>query len=374
MRSNEEEKLPNWILRFADGDEAKAEKFKERLKEYYYLEDPLTESQDHYLVKDAAKTLELSPVTLRQYIRENKIFARKIKRQWYIPIDAILRYTYAEENEHQPDSDVPMGVIQFKKEDEDKEFTFENYKIVSDKELRHILEQNLSEEDLYSYFDVDRGRYVMGELFAANAYSFSENKPHDYINEDLYEFPSKTKVQLQEIAKKDNWRKMPISLMKAKYKQIFNKTPDLDDVRLFRSTIEDIEWNENKFYLEDALLAKLTEEICTTNMITYAFNRMALGVIPESLLNRADYILDIFIEKGFLDPLAYTWKGPNRNTEYNEYIGYLFHDASYLRKTNHPAPDFDRQNEYDVDELLEEMIELANSPEFKVYEEEYENK
>ncbi|MFW6026565.1 MAG: helix-turn-helix domain-containing protein [Candidatus Woesearchaeota archaeon] len=353
MRNSKERKVPEWMKKFVGNDPAKADK----LKEHYYYKEPFAESQTHILSKEAPGYLELSPVTLRQYIREKKIFARKINRQWYIPIDAIFRYIYAEENEHQPDKDVPMGFIPFKEISNEK---VEEYKIVSDKELRDILDQNLSKDDFYSYFDIDKKKYVIEDLFAANGYSFTEDKPFDDINENIYSFSPKIQVQLEEITKKDDWRKMPVSLMKAKYKEIFNKTPDLNDVRLFRSTIDDIEWNQNKFFLEDAFLAALTVEYMQGNRIIYAYNRILLDVIPEELLSRARYAIEIFEFKGFLKNNI--WKGPKSKFEHDLI---LYYTADWNELEGTPIQD--------IHEVLEEMVDLVNSPEYKEYEKEYEN-
>ena len=345
---NDKEKYPQWMLKFVDGDDSKAEK----LKNYHYDKEPFAEGQEDYTVKDAAKMLEISPVTLRQYIREGKIFARKYD-EWHIPIDAILRFIYARENEHQPDENVPMGFIQVKEKDDKGDFT--KYEIISDKELRDILCLDLSEDDLYNYFNIDRSRYILEDLLAANAFSFSEDK-------DAYMFSPKIKKQLAEIAKKDNWRDMPISLMKAKYKKIFNKTPDIEDVRLFRSTIEDIEWNENKFFLEDALLAELTEHIIPTNRVIYAYNRRDNSIVPKKLLKRAEDILDIFWFKGFYNIVDHTWKGPNSRMEHDLSV---YYNASTFKELEDADID-------DIHEVLEEMVNLANSPKFKEYEKEYE--
>ena len=43
-------------------------------------------------VPEAAKLLGLAPATLRQQIRNGKLKARKVSRDWYLTVEEIERY------------------------------------------------------------------------------------------------------------------------------------------------------------------------------------------------------------------------------------------------------------------------------------------
>ncbi len=43
-------------------------------------------------VPEAAKILGLAPATLRQQIRNGKLKARKVSRDWYLTVEEIERY------------------------------------------------------------------------------------------------------------------------------------------------------------------------------------------------------------------------------------------------------------------------------------------
>ena len=79
----------------------------------------------------------MSPVTVRQYIREGKIFARKFGRRWYVPADAIARYIYNESHEDKAADYVPMGII-LAWADTPEISPLIAYKFVSDKELVNL--------------------------------------------------------------------------------------------------------------------------------------------------------------------------------------------------------------------------------------------
>ena len=62
------------------------------------------------------KALKLSPITVRRYIREGKIFARRVgrERKWRIPADAIARFIYNLETHRQKASEdcTVMGILE----------------------------------------------------------------------------------------------------------------------------------------------------------------------------------------------------------------------------------------------------------------------
>ncbi|MFW6017009.1 MAG: helix-turn-helix domain-containing protein [bacterium] len=371
MRKKDNEEYPLWMVDFVKGDKTKADRL---IDEFYYFDEPFVESQYHYDVKETATKLKLSPVTVRQYIRENKIFARKIDERWQIPVDAIVRYIYMLNNKHKPDKNVPMGFIRIKErnlegntnfkkyvmaplfDDSNRKVgsyrtlneafmgndNFEEYILISDKELGTIINNKLLPDDFYDFFNIDKDKYLLSDLYATNTFSFSKNKPREEIHDEFYNFSKNIKKQLDQLSE-EKWHAMPLPILKGKYKQLFGKEPDINDIKLFKTALAKIQL-DNSFPLSEALLSKMVESYYPRNSIIYAFNRMALSVIPEKLLQYAEDIIAICESKNLFDAKEGVWKGPISNSKYNMHGSW---------------------EEFEVDELLGELDEFINTSSFK---------
>lgn len=215
------------------------------LEDWEEIGGPQTESQEHYLVEDVAKSLRLSPITVREYTREGKIFARKLGRKWLIPVDAVARYIYNASHEQKADDHIPMGVV-FVWSDRDGSI-LADYRFVSDKELVNFS----SQADLKRFMGVKEGTGFWCELFPVLA---CENLLEDVgllsptlneikqkrgklrLSDKIFELPPKMRFSFQQLASKD-WFKMPIPLIEQEYKTIFGKDPDINDLRLLRMAL-----------------------------------------------------------------------------------------------------------------------------------------
>jgi len=54
---------------------------------------------------EAAKSLGLAPATLRQQIRNGKLQARKVSRDWYLSAEEVERYRSESQGKFQPKAD-----------------------------------------------------------------------------------------------------------------------------------------------------------------------------------------------------------------------------------------------------------------------------
>lgn len=135
--------------------------------------------------------------------------------------------------------------------------------------------------------------------------------------------------------------------------ELYEQAVKLSDEKSLSAVIEKavqkIVW-EKGVYLKDALFAKTLDLLSWPKdfptMIIYRFIQISFGSLPDELLDKADYILEIFEYKKLLNSCDGIWK----SNEENEMK--IF--------------------EYDGDlEWLEEMYELTTSPKFEEYEKEY---
>jgi len=207
---------------------------------------PNVEYQDHYLVEDVAKGLRLSPVTIRQYIREGKIFARKFGRRWYIPADAVARYIYNELHEEKAADYVPMGIILIWA-DTLEDSPIIGYKFVSDKELVSltdvsamfqevdIVENSTMLLELWPVWALDHCLEEIG-LISPNLRELERTDSKMFYSH-AFEIPSMTKANLLKLTFDVDWFKAPVALIKQAYKDMFGKEPDTDDLRLLRRVL-----------------------------------------------------------------------------------------------------------------------------------------
>jgi len=142
--------------------------------------------------------------------------------------------------------------------------------------------------------------------------------------------------------------------VKPENEDLYEKAVNLSDEKSLSALVENaikkvIEEKGNQFW--EALFVKIMEfeTDCTDHNKIYFLNRIALDELPDNLLRKAEKTLEIFRFKGFLEDNI--WKGPNSEREYNIL-----------------------SEEIDIAEWLDEMYELAISPEFKKNKEEYERR
>lgn len=216
---------------------------------------PKSQNQDHYLVKDAAKALRLDPITIRGYIREGKIFARKLGKKWLIPADAIARYIYNNDpaNQERADDDIPMGVViaSVDSEDGNIEDQIVDYRIVSDKELQ-LFE---TEADLANFMGNEYGMPPGHEVEAIVGHTnilarlgiipptlddLTKDQLGKTLLDSTFDFPPRVAKDLRELSKKE-WSRMPLIMIREEFRRIFTRNPDIDDLRFFRVVLSDFQ-------------------------------------------------------------------------------------------------------------------------------------
>lgn len=208
--------------------------------------EPTVEYQDHYLVEDVAKGLRLSPITVRQYIREGRIFARRFGRRWYVPADAIARYIYNESHKEKAADYVPMGII-LAWADTPEISPLIGYKFVSDKELVNLV----SVSSLFRELGIPENSTMCLELWPVSALDHClediglitpnlrelERKGSEMFYSNVFEMPPMMRTRLLQLALEEDWFRAPVALIEHTYKDIFGKQPDTNDLRLLRRAL-----------------------------------------------------------------------------------------------------------------------------------------
>lgn len=208
------------------------------LEDWGEISSPTTHSQDHYSIEDAAIALRLSQITLRQYVREGKVFGRRIGRKWLVPSDSIARYIYNAEHTQPAEEAVPIGVVVVWADEEGSALA--DYQFASATELSAFSDV----ADLSRFMNITPGRGLWCELWPVLAYQeiyrdtglIPAAKPSSKsatLAWNEFSVPPHLRVKLAEMAGSD-WHMAPLELIEAEYKAIFGKMPDLNDLRLLR--------------------------------------------------------------------------------------------------------------------------------------------
>ena len=233
-------------MEYAEWFKSLTQEQQDALEGWEQLVGPNVEYQDHYLVEDVARGLRLSPVTIRQYIREGKIFARKLGRRWYVPADAVARYIYNELHEDKAAGYVPMGIILIWA-DTPEISPLIGYKFVSDKELINLTdvsalfqEVDIAENptmclELWPVWALDHCLEDIG-LISPNLREL-ERTDSGMFYSNAFEIPPMIKTDLLKLAFDVDWFRAPVALIRQAYKDMFGKEPDTNDLRLLRRVL-----------------------------------------------------------------------------------------------------------------------------------------
>lgn len=228
---SQKQKLKEWFLSL----DPKVQKWLDPWKE---LTLPTTEYQYHYSTKDLEPVLGLSPVTIRQYIREEKIFGRKLNNQWQIPTDSVVRYLYNNSHEHTAKKFVPMGIVFFKSTE-----TLERigYEFCSDYEMEKFSSTTKIKE-IFGY--TEGGIYP--EVFPVHGFgnileeinliipNFEELKDRKAKLQDKeFDIPNNIINSLKELAF-SSWEELPLSIIENKFREMFKKEPNTIDLKLLK--------------------------------------------------------------------------------------------------------------------------------------------
>ena len=220
----------------------------EELEAWGEINGPQTEYQDHYVVKDVAKALCLSPVTVRQYIREGKLFARKLGRNWYVPADAIARFIYNETHEEKAADYVPMGIVLIWAGFPESSPLI-GYRILSDKDLVRYASTSASSlkqeygiaDDMDVYFElwsVVELDHVLEDIGLITPNLQELRKQGSVMFYDgAFEMPPMMRTRLLHLAFDEDWFRAPVALISEIYRDTFRKEPDANDLRLLRRTL-----------------------------------------------------------------------------------------------------------------------------------------
>lgn len=212
------------------------------------IDGPQTKYQDHYVVKDVAKALCLSPVTVRQYIREGKLFARKLGRGRYIPADAIARFIYNETHEQKAADYIPMGIVLIQAGVPETDPLI-GYRILSDKELvaypsasASSLREELGIPDdtdvffkLRAVLELDHVLEDIG-LVTPNLRELQRQGSGVFYS-STFEMPPMMRTRFLNLAFNEDRSRAPVALVGQTYKDIFGKEPDANDLRLLRRAL-----------------------------------------------------------------------------------------------------------------------------------------
>jgi len=227
-------------MKYEDWFNSLPQEIQESLEDWETDTDPKNEWQVHYNVEDVAKALKLSPITVRQYIREGKIFARRVGRKWRIPADAIARFIYNETHEQKASEIVPMGILEVW-EGVPEHSNIIKYFILSNRELvipieQFIKQMKIDEKYLCELWRVNSQDRILEEIGLISPSLDDMKKEKDTLVATPFDFPPTIKHELIALASKE-WFRMPLEFVEDKYQKMFGKKPDTNDLRLFRAVL-----------------------------------------------------------------------------------------------------------------------------------------
>lgn len=209
------------------------------LEDWATIGPPNAEYQKHYTAEEAARALRLTSITIRQYVREGRIFARKLGRKWLIPEDAIARFMYNSSHTEPADPDIPMGVL-FLWSDKDME-ALADYTILSAKELEEYANRG---EDSAFVLGPHSGRYKyeLSSVIACQSFleqigllEFSVGNT-DKLSDPQYRLTGPQLHGMNELVARE-WFRLPLDVIVHEYKSMFGKEPDSNDLRLLRTAL-----------------------------------------------------------------------------------------------------------------------------------------
>lgn len=209
------------------------------LEEWADLGPPTAECQKHYTVGDVATALRLTPITIRQYVREGRIFARKLGRKWLVPEDAVARFMYNASHSMPADPDVPMGVLFIWSDQQTNALA--DYKVLSARELEDYAIHGMN-GTIADIPRLERYRYELSSVIECEAF-LEEVGLLDYPVREMSKLANRQFAlagsqlhAMNELAAKE-WHKLPLSIVRHEYKVMFGKEPDVNDLRLLRMAL-----------------------------------------------------------------------------------------------------------------------------------------
>lgn len=226
------------------------------LEDWAEIGSPTARYQRHYLVEEVAEALRLTPITVRQYVREGKMHAQKLGRKWMIPVDSVARFMYNSGYKTAEES-VPMGVLYAWADDDGK--ILADYRFVS----AHELATFCTTESMQEFMELPKNTAYWCELFpvltqdslledlALITPSLNQDDRTPFCD-NKYSFPATLEYQLTQLALQE-WYRMPTYMVADHFKTILGREPDIIDLRLLRiALLAMLSVNDSEGKLADA--------------------------------------------------------------------------------------------------------------------------